>query len=204
MRAVLLDTQGPEIRTGSFGNGIKEIELTEGQMITLSIDEKHRTQQDSNYIWISYKKLYDTVLIGSSILLDDGIVELKVVEKVASNGEVVCRVMNQGMIGNKKGVNMPGLPVDLPAMCDKDKVDIRWGIQNNVDYIAASFVRKASDITEIRDYCGQLMEEMFPTTNKKLAHPLPAIIGMFSLNFSISILTHYVLDYHVSLYIPFI
>jgi len=82
--------------------------------------------------------------------------------------------MNSGVVGNKKGVNMPGLPVELPAMCDKDKVDIRWGIQNNIDFIAASFVRKASDVTEIRDYCRELISELYPN---ELSVPIPSIIS---------------------------
>lgn len=205
MRAVMLDTQGPEIRTGSFSSGIKEVLLKEGDLVsrnihpsihiivdmtlqcmvvqrydacmqvTLTTDESVRQEQTASRIWISYRKLYDTVSLGSSILLDDGIVELQVDSKgSSSNGEVTCRVMNSGVVGNKKGVNMPGLPVELPAMSDKDKLDIRWGIQNNIDYIAASFVRKASDVTEIRDYCRGLIQELYPTSPSV---PIPSIIS---------------------------
>ena len=218
MRAVMLDTQGPEIRTGSFSSGIKEVLLKEGDLVsrnihpsihiivdmtlqcmvvqrydacmqvTLTTDESVRQEQTASRIWISYRKLYDTVSLGSSILLDDGIVELQVDSKgSSSNGEVTCRVMNSGVVGNKKGVNMPGLPVELPAMSDKDKLDIRWGIQNNIDYIAASFVRKASDVTEIRDYCRELIQELYPTSDEgggrqqqqqlSLSVPIPSIIS---------------------------
>jgi len=215
MRAVMLDTQGPEIRTGSFSSGTKEVLLKEGDLVsrcniihllyaastrcppfilvdmtlqcmtvqryctircmqvTLTTDESVRQQQTSSHIWISYRKLYDTVSLGSSILLDDGIVELKVESKGSNGTEVTCRVMNSGVVGNKKGVNMPGLPVELPAMSDKDKLDIRWGIQNNIDYIAASFVRKASDVTEIRDYCRELIRELYPEGGRQLSPPVP-------------------------------
>jgi pyruvate kinase len=145
--------------------------------VTLTTDESVRQQQTSSHIWISYRKLYDTVPLGSSILLDDGIVELKVESKGSNGTEVTCRVMNTGVVGNKKGVNMPGLPVELPAMSDKDKLDIRWGIQNNIDYIAASFVRKASDVTEIRDYCRELIRELYPEGDRSPPVPIPSIIS---------------------------
>ena len=152
--------------------------------VTLTTDESVRQQQTSSHIWISYSKLYDTVSLGSSILLDDGIVELKVESKGSNGTEVTCRVMNSGVVGNKKGVNMPGLPVELPAMSDKDKLDIRWGIQNNIDYIAASFVRKASDVTEIRDYCRELIRELSPLKEEEGGRqqlsppvPIPSIIS---------------------------
>lgn len=145
--------------------------------VTLTTDESVRQQQTSSHIWISYRKLYDTVSLGSSILLDDGIVELKVESKGSNGTEVTCRVMNSGVVGNKKGVNMPGLPVELPAMSDKDKLDIRWGIQNNIDYIAASFVRKASDVTEIRDYCRELIRELYPEGDRSPPVPIPSIIS---------------------------
>eukprot|EP00598_Pedospumella_elongata_P003117 CAMPEP_0184966804 /NCGR_PEP_ID=MMETSP1098-20130426/370_1 /TAXON_ID=89044 /ORGANISM="Spumella elongata, Strain CCAP 955/1" /LENGTH=518 /DNA_ID=CAMNT_0027488147 /DNA_START=100 /DNA_END=1656 /DNA_ORIENTATION=+ len=176
MRAVMLDTQGPEIRTGSFGGSTKEVELFIGQQITLTNDPAVRTNQTADRIWISYQKLQSTVTAGSRILLDDGAVEVEVLSKGTQHGEIVCKVNNQGVLGNKKGVNMPGLAVELPAMCDKDKVDIRWGIQNDIDYIAASFVRKASDVTEIREYTAQLMKELYPTSTP-VTHPLPHVIS---------------------------
>ena len=125
LRAVLLDTQGPEIRTGMFAD-VKEVELKTGQQIVLTIDDSLKEKQSSDKIWISYKKLLDTVKEGSLILLDDGAIEVKVVKKNVAGGEITCTVLNSGMLGNKKGVNMPGLSVELPAMSAKDMEDIHW------------------------------------------------------------------------------
>lgn len=123
--AVMLDTQGPEIRTGMFGNGVKELELVTGNMVTLSTRPEVRETQTESKIWISYKDLPTTARIGTAILLDDGAIEL-VVEKVdAAAGELVCRIANTGVLGNKKGVNIPGGTVNLPAMSDKDEKDIK-------------------------------------------------------------------------------
>ena len=127
LRAVLLDTQGPEIRTGMFAN-VKEVELKTGQQIVLSIDDSLKETQTSDRIWISYKKLLDTVKEGSLILLDDGAIEVKVEKKNVAGGEITCTVVNSGTLGNKKGVNMPGLSVELPAMSAKDREDIHWSV----------------------------------------------------------------------------
>ncbi len=102
--AVMLDTQGPEIRTGMFGDGIKEVELKAGDELTLSIDPNIRNNQTTKIIWISYENLLDTVNIGTPILLDDGAVELVVQNKNINSGEVVCKVINTGVLGNKKGI----------------------------------------------------------------------------------------------------
>lgn len=177
MRAVMLDTQGPEIRIGSFaqGEGVnKKVEMAVGQKVTITTDPNVRNAQTNSLIWVSYDKIHSTVQTGSTILLDDGAVELQVESKSSKNGEVYCRVANSGIVGNKKGVNLPGLKVDLPAMSDKDKEDIRWGIKNNVDYIAASFIRKASDVEEIREYCHALRREL---NSADALQPVPMIIS---------------------------
>ncbi|KAJ1385802.1 pyruvate kinase, partial [Ochromonadaceae sp. CCMP2298] len=173
MRAVMLDTQGPEIRTGSFAGGVKEVELVIGDTIELTTEENVRTAQSASRLWISYGKLLETVEAGSRVLLDDGAVEVMVQSKDLGNNTVTCQVMNSGTLGNKKGVNMPGLVVQLPAMSLKDKEDIKWGITNDVDFIAASFVRKASDVSEIRAYCAELMA-LLPQAKRG---PIPLIIS---------------------------
>ena len=93
-------------------------------------------------------------------------------EKHESSKELTCVVKNNGRLGSKKGVNLPGVAVDLPAMCQKDKDDIKWGIENDVDYIAASFIRKKSDILEIKDYVSSLMAQYHGPN-----HPPPMIIS---------------------------
>lgn len=139
LRAIMLDTQGPEIRTGSFGNNIKEIDVSKGSYLTVCSDPAVQFNQSKERLWISYESLYTHAKIGDSILIDDGSVQLEV--KKVHSSELECEVKNNGTIGNKKGVNLPGFIVDLPAMSDKDKEDIYWGIKNDIDYIAASFTR---------------------------------------------------------------
>lgn len=123
MRAIMLDTQGPEIRTGSF-DGVKNVELQANNTITLTIDETHRTKQTTEKLWISYKSLPKTVKPGNIILVDDGAISLEVLS-VLGDTDISCKILNSGTLGNKKGVNMPGLVVDLPAMSNKDREDIR-------------------------------------------------------------------------------
>lgn len=123
--AVMLDTQGPEIRTGMFANDVKELELVMGNLVTLSTRAEIREKQTEKLIWISYNDLPTTARIGTAILLDDGAIEL-IVEKIdTSAGELVCRIANTGVLGNKKGVNIPGGTVNLPAMSEKDERDIK-------------------------------------------------------------------------------
>jgi len=155
MRSIMLDTQGPEIRTGSF-DGVKELDLLAGSHVLLTTDDSMRNKQTADKLWISYKSLPKTVQPQNIILLDDGAIQLEVVT-VLENSDIQCKVINTGTLGSKKGVNMPGLVVDLPAMSEKDKEDIRWGIVNDIDMIAASFVRKPSDVTEIRNFCAEII-----------------------------------------------
>ena len=106
--SVMLDTQGPEIRTGSFDNNIKEVELISGNKVVLSVDPQLRNKQTELKIWISYNQLMQSVHPGTSILLDDGAIELLVEKVEMTTLEVHCKVLNTGTLGNKKGVNIPG------------------------------------------------------------------------------------------------
>ncbi|ASN05016.1 pyruvate kinase [Virgibacillus necropolis] len=143
--AILLDTKGPEIRTGSFKNG--EDEIVEGTSVKLSMKEIEGTAE---HFSITYPGLIDDVHIGSSILLDDGLIELKVKKIDKENQEIITTALNSGTIKNKKGVNVPNVQVKLPGITDKDTKDIEFGIEEGVDFIAASFVRRPSDVFEIR------------------------------------------------------
>jgi len=142
--ALLLDTKGPEIRTGSFEKG--EIFLQEGEFFTLTTRDIIGNGDIGN---ITYKFLPMDVKPGDKILMDDGLVELEVVE-ISDQTEIKCIVKNSGVIKNHKGVNVPGVKINLPAITQKDIADIKFGIKNEIDFIAASFVRKASDVLEIR------------------------------------------------------
>lgn len=145
--ATLLDTKGPEIRTGVVPNDGK-VELKEGQKFTLTTDDSSMT--DENHTSITYSGLAQDVSIGDTILIDDGLIELKVL-KISQPGEILCEVENGDMLGSRKGINVPNVSVRLPNITDKDKEDILFGIDQGFDYIAASFVRNAACIREIKD-----------------------------------------------------
>ncbi|KSU63966.1 pyruvate kinase [[Bacillus] enclensis] len=147
---ILLDTKGPEIRTNNMEND--GFELQQGASVIVSMKEVLGTPEKFS---VTYEGLIDDVDTGSKILLDDGLIGLEVTEIDKANGEIHTVVSNSGMLKNKKGVNVPGVSVNLPGITDKDAKDIIFGIQQDVDFIAASFVRRASDVLEIR----QLLEE---------------------------------------------
>ena len=143
--AALLDTKGPEIRTGHMQNG--EITLTQGAKIVLVSDD---TPFDGTpeRIWVNYRLLAQEVTPGQSIFIDDGTLNLEV-EKVDGD-EVTCKVVVGGPLRNTKGINIPGADITMPALSDKDKQDIAWGIQHGMEYLAVSFVKTARDIVEVR------------------------------------------------------
>ncbi|KAA9022599.1 pyruvate kinase [Niallia endozanthoxylica] len=151
---ILLDTKGPEIRTHNMVNGA--IELVAGSSSIVSMNEVEGTPEIFS---ITYEGLIDDVEIGSKILLDDGLIGLEVEKIDKSNGHIHVKVLNSGTLKNKKGVNVPGVSVKLPGITEKDTNDIAFGIEQNVDFIAASFVRRASDVLEIR----KLLEENHAT-----------------------------------------
>lgn len=142
--AILLDTKGPEIRTGLLKDG-KKVMLEAGQTFILTTEV---IEGDANRVSITYDGLAEDVEIGKKILIDDGLIELEV-KKIADT-EIVCKVLNGGELGQRKGVNVPNVPVRLPALTEKDREDIVFGIQQGVDFIAASFVRSAEGILEIK------------------------------------------------------
>ena len=142
--AILLDTKGPEIRTGLLKDG-KKVILEAGQLFTLTTEE---IIGDNKKVSITYDGLAEDVEIGTKILIDDGLIELEV--KNITDTEMVCLVINGGELGQRKGVNVPNVPVRLPALTQKDKEDIVFGVEQGVDFIAASFVRSAEGILEIK------------------------------------------------------
>ncbi|MGW9985026.1 pyruvate kinase [Staphylococcus cohnii] len=143
--AILLDTKGPEIRTHNMKDGV--IELEKGTEVIVSMTEVEGTPEKFS---VTYDNLINDVQEGSYILLDDGLIELQVKQIDKAKGEVVCDVLNTGELKNKKGVNLPGVKVSLPGITDKDAEDIKFGISENIDFIAASFVRRPSDVLDIR------------------------------------------------------
>ncbi len=143
--AILLDTKGPEIRTVKLQGG-NDVMLSAGQHFTLTTDTS--VIGDSNRVAVTYAGLTEDLKPGNTVLLDDGLIELTVKEVRAT--EIVCEVKNNGELGENKGVNLPGVKVNLPALSEKDKADLVFGCEQGVDFVAASFIRKASDVQEIR------------------------------------------------------
>ena len=142
--AILLDTKGPEIRTGKFD--APEVLLEEGQTFTITMKD---VMGNKEMCTVSYKGLANDVKTGDTILIDDGLVGLTV--KEVNGDDIVCEVQNAGIVKNHKGVNVPGVKVNLPAITEKDRSDIEFGIEQGIDFIAASFVRKVSDVLAIRE-----------------------------------------------------
>jgi len=141
--ATILDTKGPEIRIRSFG--CERIELSDGDSFTLTTRE---VEGDASQVSVTYADLHRELQPGNHVLIDDGLVDLEV-ERVDGQ-DILCRVINGGPLSNHKSINIPGVSIALPSLTDRDKEDLRFAVENDFDFIAASFVRRASDVEEIR------------------------------------------------------
>ncbi|QQE78018.1 pyruvate kinase [Alicyclobacillus sp. SO9] len=141
---IMLDIKGPKIRTGKIENG--EVELQDGDTLRLTIDELEIGTKER--VSISYKGLLEDVYPGAPIRIDDGLIGLEV--ERTEGTDIVCRVTNGGPLKNNKGINVPGVTLRIPGVTEKDKADIQFGMEQGVDFIAASFVRKAGDVLEVR------------------------------------------------------
>ncbi|MGK4178744.1 pyruvate kinase [Lapidilactobacillus dextrinicus] len=155
---IVLDTKGAEIRTTDQEGG-KFIAKT-GDVIRVSMDPTVIGNPEK--IAVTYPGLYDDTHVGGHVLIDDGLVDLKITAKDEANKELVTEVQNEGKIGSKKGVNAPGVEIRLPGITEKDADDIRFGCDNNINFISASFVRKAQDVLDIRE----ILEEKNSTNVK--------------------------------------
>ena len=172
--AALLDTKGPEIRTGVLKDG-KKVSLKEGQTFTLTTRE---IVGDETITHINYSGLNEDVAAGNKILIDDGLIELKV-QEVVNGTDIVCTVVNGGELGMRKGVNVPNVKIKLPALTEKDKADIQFGIEQGFDFIAASFVRNADAIVEIKqmlEVAGSNIKVIAKIENEEGIENLDAII----------------------------
>ena len=142
--AILLDTKGPEIRIKDFKDG--SVTLKTGNRFTLRTDE---CEGDETQVSITYKDLPKHIKPGATLLIDDGLIELEAL--TVNSDKIVCEVKNGGVVSNKKGVNVPNVSLSMPYMSEKDRSDILFGIENDVDFIAASFARSAEDVMEVRN-----------------------------------------------------
>ncbi len=150
---ILLDTQGPEIRTGDRPT---DLNLSTGDVIAVSVRDDQDVEQTS--IHVNYADLVDAVGVGDRITVDNGLINLEVLSK--HGGHLTCQVLDGGVLGSKKHVNLPGIRVNLPAITEKDVKDIAFAVENEIDYIALSFVRRADDVTDLRNRLGRKAAKM--------------------------------------------
>ncbi len=144
--AILLDTKGPEIRTMRLEDG-KDVVLTSGQEFTFTTDTS--VIGDNTRVAVTYPEITKDLDVGNRVLVDDGLIEMQVV--AITDTEVTCKVMNNGELGEKKGVNLPYVEVNLPALSEKDINDLKFGCEQAIDFIAASFIRHREDVDHIRE-----------------------------------------------------
>jgi len=150
--AIALDTKGPEIRTGIMKDNV-ELPIKAGHIMTISVDDKYANCCDLDVLYVDYKNLSKVIEVGKVIYVDDGILSFKVLE--VHDDHLKVQALNAGTLSSKKGVNLPRTDVDLPAISEKDAGDLKFGVENNVDMIFASFIRSASDVKEVRAVLGE-------------------------------------------------
>lgn len=151
---IALDTKGPEIRTGLMKDD-GEVRLIKGSEVILSTDSRYREIGSAQCLFVDYKNLPKVMEVGSTIYIDDGLISLEVCEIASDLVSVKCKVINSGTISSRRGVNLPGTVVDLPALSEKDKADLRFGVEQGIDIVFASFIRKAADVHQIKECLGE-------------------------------------------------
>lgn len=165
LRAILVDTKGPEIRTGILpgDQDVSNIEVDAKVILTTEDVSKDPIPGDDDTdrrINIDYQSICNTVSVGKSVLLDDGLIALEVEEIDPAGKFIVCRALNGGPIKKNKGVNLPGMELDLPALTDKDKRDLKWACEMGADYIAASFIRTGANVRSVIAYLNRCVAEL--------------------------------------------
>jgi pyruvate kinase len=159
--AILLDTKGPEIRTIKLENG-DDVELEAGQEFVFTTDTS--IVGNKNTVAVTYAGFANDLKVGNTILVDDGLIEMVVIATTAT--DVKCKVLNNGALGENKGVNLPNVSVNLPALSEKDKADLKFGCEQGVDFVAASFIRKADDVREFVNFLRLTVARRFKSSLK--------------------------------------
>lgn len=152
--AIALDTKGPEIRTGLLSNDPDDVALVAGAELIISVDPQYKDKCSAERVYVDYVNLPKVVPVGGTIFIDDGLIELTV-EAQIDEKNLLTRIRNNGRLGSRKGVNLPDTAVDLPALSEKDRSDLNFGVEMGVDMIFASFIRKASDVLQVREQLGE-------------------------------------------------
>jgi pyruvate kinase len=151
--AIALDTKGPEIRTGNTTDDA-DLPISAGDIINITTDEQYATSCSTENMYVDYKNITKVIEPGRVIYVDDGVLAFEVLE-IVDEKNIKARARNNGYISSRKGVNLPNTDVDLPALSEKDKNDLRFGVKNNVDMVFASFIRRGKDIQDIREVLGE-------------------------------------------------
>lgn len=177
VRAVLVDTKGPEIRTGVLQGDQDVLEIDVGDSIELttrdvSQDKVPAKDSGEHSIQVDYMSIAKSLKPGSQVLLDDGLIALEVVQ-IDTDDSVTCIALNGGPIKKNKGVNLPGVELDLPALTEKDKRDLKWACEVGADFVAASFIRTASNVRSVVAYLDRCIAAQTPSVDgKKALRPL--------------------------------
>jgi pyruvate kinase len=177
IRAILVDTKGPEIRTKPLQGNVDVAEIASGAIVEITTEDvSHEpapvSAEGPHRIQVDYKSIASTIQVGSKILLDDGLIELEVTD-IDNDGIVHTVAMNGGPIKKNKGVNLPNTAIDLPALTEKDKRDLKWSCENDADYVAASFIRTGANVRSVIAYLERCIQELQTAhPEKKFMRPL--------------------------------
>ena len=180
LRAVLVDTKGPEIRTGVLQGGVDVVELTTGCIVEVTTDDVSgdaapESSEGPFRLNVDYPSIATTLKVGSQILLDDGLIALQVTH--VENNSVTCTALNGGPIKKNKGVNLPDSELDLPALTDKDKRDLKWSVNVGADFVAASFIRTAANVRSVKAFLDRCVAELPSPTEGAPAPLRPLVIS---------------------------
>jgi len=168
--SILADLKGPEIRTGTMSSkGVSSVPIEFGSKVVLTTNSEFKTSCDASKVYVDHVTLAQELKADQIVFVDDGLIKLRVIETSPETGEIKCEAINSGMLGERKGINLPGVVTNLPAVTEQDKLDLRFCVEQKVDFVAASFVRCADHVREVRDVLNQAAQDLgmtSPTTIK--------------------------------------